>query len=205
MGLAALGTAISEPSPWAASSSESEASSFSMEIVDTAPSESAAALKLPLDPLFAVELQEAFGPPLDASFLQLLSLDEILSVEIPRDLARQLFEAWRLSLQTRLCAKPDFIETAPAAAFVREEGPRTVLAPNAVAYYENRELERVLRESSAAAAAAMSQPKKVCSMCLCVCVCSVFEAKLAIRINFVKNGLGLKQKLIFSYFREKRK
>jgi hypothetical protein len=108
---------------------------------------------------------------LDDTFLQLLTTEEILAAEIPIALARQIFQHWRRSLQARLCAKPDFVEVrggaelppvvaaaagGPGLRATREEMPRTVLAPNAVAYYESQDLDRALRESTA-----MSEPKKV--------------------------------------------
>jgi hypothetical protein len=108
---------------------------------------------------------------LDDNFLQLLSTEEILAAEIPVSLARQIFHHWRRSLQARLCSKPNFVDppgqeppagtVAVAAAGgsgggVCEELPRTVLAPNAVAYYENQDLDRALRASSS-----LNLPKKV--------------------------------------------
>ena len=168
-GLAALGTSMSEAmqSPDRYFDETDSLAAAATAGGGNPPAAAAAMLSLPLDPLFAVSLQEAFGPPLDSSFLELLSTEEILATAIPLDLARQIFEHWRTSLQTRLCAKPDFLEPPPkmvvvASAYeqtnhvVREDLPRTILAPNAVAYYENQDLDRALRESSA-----MSHSKKV--------------------------------------------
>jgi hypothetical protein len=156
--------------PWEEAGPSDAASTTSSSEPDSAYSESpTAVMSLAMDPLFAVSLQEAFGPPLDDTFLQLMTTEEILAAEIPIALARQIFQHWRRSLQARLCAKPDFVELRgaemPAGLVVaaagtgrpvmRKELPRTVLAPNAAAYYENQDLDRALRESSA-----MSQPKK---------------------------------------------
>jgi hypothetical protein len=157
---------------WEEASPADAASTTSNSDVDSSAGESpTAVMSLAMDPLFAVSLQEAFGPPLDDTFLQLLTTEEILAAEIPIALARQIFQHWRRSLQARLCAKPDFVEVRGGAEVppvvlaaaggagrraTREEMPRTVLAPNAVAYYESQDLDRALRESSA-----MSEPKKV--------------------------------------------
>ena len=89
-----------------------------------------------LDPIFAVTLQEQFGSPVDDSLLQFLKTGEMLSMDIPISLARQIFTLWQRSLQSVLTNKP-VLETsgnrgaAGSLAAAATASPRTVLAPNA--------------------------------------------------------------------------
>jgi NEDD4-binding protein 2 len=122
------------------------AASYSSAISSTASNCSepeAPSVKMSLDPMFAVTLQERYGSPVDDSLLGLLTTEELLEVEIPESLALELFAAWRRSLHTRLGSKPLLGQPAPAPlprARSAEPGPRTVLAPNAVEYYAGRGL-----------------------------------------------------------------
>jgi len=131
-------------------------------------------VSMALDPIFAVTLQEHFGPPVDDSLLQFLNTGELLSVDIPADLARQLFSLWQRSIQDVLHSKP-ILETGNHDVFrganqhipnmqaqtlatgwslggraqAETAQPRTVLAPNAVDYYEKKELEQAVKASIA--------------------------------------------------------
>jgi len=114
-------------------------------------------MSLSMDPMFAVQLQEAFGPPLEDSLLQFLNTNEVLTANIPYSLAHQFFSCWQDSLREYLGSKPDQKvtkesqeEDTPVAKFGLEskpEMPKTVLAPNAVDYYDKKLLEKVLKES----------------------------------------------------------
>jgi hypothetical protein len=104
-----------------------------------------------LDPIFAVTLQEQFGSPVDDSLLQFLKTGEMLSMDIPISLARQIFTLWQSSLQSVLTNKP-VLETSgnPAAvgqAAAATAAPKTVLAPNAVEHYEKEMLDKAVKAS----------------------------------------------------------
>jgi len=107
-----------------------------------------------LDPIFAVTLQEQFGAPMDDSLLQFLKTGELLSLEIPITLARQVFTLWQSSLQSILSNKPVLeVSDNPGAAEWRgaagstTAAPRTVLAPNAVEHYEKEMLDKAMKAS----------------------------------------------------------
>lgn len=125
-------------------------------------SEGETTLSLSMDPLFAVQLQEAFGPPLDDSLLQFLNTEEILSAKIPQSLAYQFFLAWQSSLKDYLVSKPDKVEPEPSLDIHSEKHfPKNVLAPNAVEYYENKMLDKVLLESANLAQSLKKKPQFV--------------------------------------------
>ena len=141
---------------------EDNVSFFSELSSSDSTSESEPTMSLPLDPLFAVQLQEAFGPPLEDSLLQFLNTDEILKAKIPLSLAHQFFLCWQDSLREYLSSKPDTVETVDTASSSekpRSEAPfpKTVLAPNAVEYYDRKMLDKVINASLNPAA-----EKKVC-------------------------------------------
>ena len=125
-------------------------------------SEGETTLSLSMEPLFAVQLQEAFGPPLDDSLLQFLNTEEILSAKIPLSLAYQFFLAWQASLKEYLVSKPDKVEPEPSLGIHSEKHfPKNVLAPNAVEYYENKMLDTVLLESANLAQSLKKKPQFV--------------------------------------------
>jgi len=140
-------------------------------------------VSMQLDPMFAVTLQEMFGPPLDQPFLEMLSPDEILSLPMPVNVAMQVFLAWRNALQNMLRSKPDIPSPPEANSPVTHpppplpgfpafqppprspsqsrfpvprdtSSPKTVLAPNARQFYEQQQLNRAM-------AASLAPPKKV--------------------------------------------
>ena len=112
-----------------------------------APSEEADSptVKMSLDPMFAVGLQELFGCPVDESLMTFFNTEELLEVQIPQSLAMQIFACWRQNLHTKLSSKP-ILQSCPSAqssGLARPgsqptQPPKTVLAPNAVEYYERR-------------------------------------------------------------------
>jgi len=110
-------------------------------------------IPMTLDPIFAVTLQEQFGSPVDDSLLQFLKTGELLSLDIPVTMARQLFSLWQLSLQSILTTKPELKVPVPAPAVSDWGGagiqvpPKTVLAPNAVEHYEKQMLDKALKNS----------------------------------------------------------
>ena len=114
-----------------------------------------------MDPLFAVQLQEAFGSPLEDSLLQYLKTDEILTAKIPHSLAHQFFLCWQTSLKEYLSTKPDDATSKQQDMAMEPQCPKTVLAPNAVEYYEKQMLDRVLQQSRESAS-----PKKVTGVLL---------------------------------------
>jgi len=117
----------------------------------------AVSLKMPLDPLFAVSLQEVFGSPLDDSLLQFLDTEDLLTMEIPQSLALHIFSTWQASLQAKLSSKPVLENRAQknepplladyAEVFPSIQPPKTVLAPNAVDYYEKEAIEKAVEAS----------------------------------------------------------
>ena len=115
------------------------------------PSQSESGLiRMTLDPLFAVELQEVFGSPAEAKRLGKLGTSQLLSLEIGFSLAQQIFQVWQQNIEAQLGEA----ETALAEAdqqFPALPGPaappRTVLAPNAVEYYDDQLLEQAKKES----------------------------------------------------------
>ena len=93
-----------------------------------------------LDTLFAVTLQEQFGRSVDDSLLQFLKTGEMLSMDIPISLARQIFTLWQSSLQSVLINKPVLETAGNPAAVGLTAAPKTVLALNAAEHYEKEML-----------------------------------------------------------------
>eukprot|EP00090_Calanus_glacialis_P009513 TRINITY_DN17898_c0_g1_i2.p1 TRINITY_DN17898_c0_g1~~TRINITY_DN17898_c0_g1_i2.p1 ORF type:complete len:706 (-),score=276.50 TRINITY_DN17898_c0_g1_i2:410-2527(-) len=125
-----------------------------LETADTPESSDQETLTVPmaLDPIFAVTLQEQFGSPVDDSLLQFLKTGEMLSMDIPISLARQIFTLWQSSLQSVLTNKPVLeasgnIGAAGGLAATAPAGPKTVLAPNAVEHYEKEMLDKAMKAS----------------------------------------------------------
>ena len=72
-------------------------------------------------------------------------------MRIPTSLALQIFSSWRRDLNLKLQQKPAQPAAAsarPTASPVEPDGPvRTVLAPNAVEYYEGRMVSQAVEAS----------------------------------------------------------
>ena len=107
-------------------------------------------ISMTLDPMFAVGLQEMFGTPVEEHMLSSLSTEEVLEVQVPQSLAMQIFFCWRKPLRSKLRARkanqpiPHGPVPHPASG---PEAPRTVLAPNAVEYYEGKLVSQALQAS----------------------------------------------------------
>lgn len=135
-----------------------------------AASEEAKTVPMTLDPMFAVTLQEKYGFPVDESLMQFLNTGEVLSVEIPVTMAKQIFLLWQESLQSILTTKPLLELPSPDGARAVSDcgivgavgipgdstAPKTVLAPNAVEHYEKQMLDKAMKESIS-----QNIPKKV--------------------------------------------
>jgi len=135
-----------------------------VKIVPQTLSEEETTVPMALDPMFAVTLQEKFGSPVDDSLLQFLNTGEVLSLDIPASVAREIFTLWQGSLQNILTTKPVLQlpggeGSRPGAlggTGVSDWGgggaggsvpPRTVLAPNAVEHYEKQMLDKAMKAS----------------------------------------------------------
>ena len=110
-------------------------------------------ISMTLDPMFAVGLQEMFGSPVDENMLSSLSTEEVLELQVPQSLAMQLFFCWRNSLRSKLksrfkgdCSTANSPVVAPLASSGLQE-PKTVLAPNAVEYYEGKMVTQAVEAS----------------------------------------------------------
>ena len=108
-------------------------------------------ISMTLDPMFAVGLQEMFGGPVDENMLSTMSTEEVLEVQVPQSLAMQIFFCWRSSLRSKLksrfkgeCAAANS-PVAPSTNRLQE--PKTVLAPNAVEYYEGKMVTKAVEAS----------------------------------------------------------
>ena len=107
-------------------------------------------ISMTLDPMFAVGLQEMFGTPVEEQMLSSLSTEEVLEVQVPQSLAMQIFFCWRNTLRSKLRARkgnqpiPHGPVPHPASG---PEAPRTVLAPNAVEYYEGKLVSQAVQAS----------------------------------------------------------
>jgi len=129
-------------------------------------SEEETSVPMTLDPMFAVTLQEKFGSPVDDSLLQFLNTGEVLSLDIPASVAREIFTLWQGSLQKILTTKPVLqLPGEEGNRFAASGGtgvsdwggggaggsvpppPRTVLAPNAVEHYEKQMLDKAMKAS----------------------------------------------------------
>ena len=134
-------------------------SSFIPPGVEPSPVPTEPTMSFSMDPMFAVQLQEAFGPPLEDSLLQFLDLNEVLTASIPFSLAQQFFVCWQESLRNQISSKLEKVASAasdpcpvPGISSSSPSTPaKTVLAPNAVEYYDAKLLERVMNESKTAA------------------------------------------------------
>ena len=127
-------------------------------------SQEEAPVSMTLDPMFAVTLQEKFGSPVDDSLMQFLNTGEVLSLDIPASVAREIFTLWQRSLQNILTTKPVLQlpgeegnrSAALGGSGVSDWGgggagavvpPRTVLAPNAIEHYEKQMLDKAMKAS----------------------------------------------------------
>jgi len=114
-------------------------------------------IKMSLHPDFAVTLQEHFGEVAPSDYLGKLGQEQILSLDISLNHAKVLFTLWQQSVLAKLnddkLLEP---ETLPATSHMTRISPipvtnsapaKTVLAPNAAAYYEDQMLCRAIEES----------------------------------------------------------
>ena len=108
-------------------------------------------ISMTLDPMFAVGLQEMFGGPVDENMLSSLSTEEVLEVQVPQSLAMQIFFCWRSSLRSKLKSRFNVDRSAAnrtvAPSANRLQEPKTVLAPNAVEYYEGKMVTQAVEAS----------------------------------------------------------
>ena len=105
-------------------------------------------INMNLDPKFAVTLQEHFGELAPPQYLGKLPQEEILSLDISLNLAKVIFTLWQQSVLAKLnddnlVLVNNNISNSPALLPpplkpAWSEPPKTVLAPNAVSYYENQ-------------------------------------------------------------------
>ena len=112
-------------------------------------------INMSLDPKFAVTLQEHFGDLAPPQYLGKLPQEQILSLDISLNLAKVIFTLWQQSVLTKLnddnivlvnnnIATPDTVITPPLKS-VWAEPPKTVLAPNAVSYYEDQMISQAVQ------------------------------------------------------------
>ena len=109
-------------------------------------------ISMTLDPMFAVGLQEMFGSPVDENMLSSLRTEEVLEVQVPQSLAMQIFFCWRSSLRSKLNSRFKGDSSSAANSPVippanRLQEPKTVLAPNAVEYYEGKMVTQAVEAS----------------------------------------------------------
>ena len=110
-------------------------------------------INMSLDPKFAVTLQEHFGELAPPQYLGKLPQEQILSLDISLNLAKVIFTLWQQSVLTKL--NDDNIvlvnnnissnpTVPPTLKPVWSEPPKTVLAPNAVSYYEDQMISQAV-------------------------------------------------------------
>ena len=114
-------------------------------------------INMNLDPQFAVSLQEHFGELAPPQYLGKLPQEQILSLDISLNLAKVIFTLWQQSVLTKLnddnlVLVNNNISTAdslplppPTLNPVWAEPPKTVLAPNAVSYYEDQMISQAVQ------------------------------------------------------------
>ena len=113
-------------------------------------------INMSLDPKFAVTLQEHFGELAPPQYLGKLPQEQILSLDISLNLAKVIFTLWQQSVLTKL--NDDNIvlvnnnissnpTVPPTLKPVWSEPPKTVLAPNAVSYYEDQMISQAVEVS----------------------------------------------------------
>ena len=127
-------------------------------------------IKMSLHPTFAVTLQEHFGEVAPQEYLGKLGQDQMLSLDISLNHAKVLFTLWQQSVLAKLNDDSLLVsDTLPGPSQMTRISPvtntapaKTVLAPNAVAYYEEQMLGRAVEESKVQArGAARVKPRIV--------------------------------------------
>ena len=117
-------------------------------------------ISMRLDPSFAEALQNYFGSPAPPDYLTKLPQEQMLSLDISLSVAKAIFLIWQQNVLTKLNDdkyivpgnKPDAqkLPDIPNIATnntntVPSAPAKTVLAPNAVAHYENQMLNSALQ------------------------------------------------------------
>ena len=119
-------------------------------------------ISMTLDPNFAITLQNYFGSPAPPEYLQKLPQDQMLSLDISLNVAKIIFTIWQQNVLSKLndekllhadngadqyfdgINKKDFPEM-PQRTTTTAPKAKTVLAPNATAYYEKQMLDSALQ------------------------------------------------------------
>ena len=119
-------------------------------------------ISMRLDPSFAESLQNYFGSPAPPDYLTKLPQEQMLSLDISLSVAKAIFLIWQQNVLTKLNDdkyivpgnKPDAqklpdIPNIPSitnnTVTIPSAPAKTVLAPNAVAHYENQMLNSALQ------------------------------------------------------------
>jgi len=124
-------------------------------------------IKMSLDPKFAVTLQEHFGELAPPEYLGKLAQEQILNMDISLNLAKVIFTLWQQSVLAKLNdekllvnnnGSPEVARLPPADS-APAPAPKTVLAPNAVAYYEHQMFSKACEESKTSMSSSESRKK----------------------------------------------
>ena len=116
-------------------------------------------INMRLDPSFAETLQNYFGSPAPPDYLTKLPQEQMLSLDISLNVAKAIFLIWQQNVLTKLNDDkylvpgnksevrdlPDISDIPTHTANVSSAPAKTVMAPNAVAYYENEMLNSALQ------------------------------------------------------------
>ena len=116
-------------------------------------------INMRLDPSFAETLQNFFGSPAPPDYLTKLPQEQMLSLDISLNVAKAIFLIWQQNVLTKLNDDkylvpgnkpyardlPDISEIPSNPTSVPSAPAKTVMAPNAVAHYENQMLNSALQ------------------------------------------------------------
>ena len=119
-------------------------------------------ISMTLDPTFAISLQNYFGSPAPPEYLTKLPQDQMLSLDISLNVAKIIFTIWQQNVLAKLndekildyngadqyfngINNKDFPEMVPKSTPSNVSQAKTVLAPEARAYYENQMLDSALQ------------------------------------------------------------
>ena len=119
-------------------------------------------ISMTLDPNFAITLQNYFGSPAPPEYLTKLPQDQMLSLDISLNVAKIIFTIWQQNVLAKLNDEKildfngadqyfdgvnhkDFPEMVPKLTTNNASQAKTVLAPEARAYYENQMLDSALQ------------------------------------------------------------
>ena len=118
-------------------------------------------ININLHSTFAVTLQEHFGDVAPPEYLGKLPQDQILNMDISLNLAKIFFTLWQQSVLAKLNDEKMLVNNnvsspSPSPSFSHQHRPqssyaapaKTVLAPNAVAYYEDKMLSQAVKVES---------------------------------------------------------